>query len=71
MAEVDVEVQSFVRTGRTGRRNAMPDVLSEKQGQTTTAGLAEVLDSLNFGASTSGQSSSNCDNNNEPTTSGT
>ncbi|KXJ15597.1 hypothetical protein AC249_AIPGENE10297 [Exaiptasia diaphana] len=53
MEECDMEVQDFVRTGRTGRRNAMPDVLSEKHGQVTTAGLAEVLDTLNFGASTS------------------
>lgn len=67
MAEVDVEIQSFVRTGRTGRRNAMPDVLSQKHAHVTTAGLAEVLDSINFGASTSGQSScqsnNNCENN--------
>jgi hypothetical protein len=55
MAECDVVVHDFVRTGRTGRRNAMPDVLSEKHAQVSTAGLAEVLDSMNFGASTSSQ----------------
>ena len=73
MAECDMEVQDFVRTGRTGRRNAMPDVLSEKHGQVTTAGLAEVLDTLNFGASTSGQScqSNVCGNNNEQQPNGT
>jgi len=73
MAEVDVEIQSFVRTGRTGRRNAMPDVLSEKHANVSTAGLAEVLDSINFGASTSGQScqSSKCDANSQEVTSQT
>lgn len=56
MAECDVVVHDFVRTGRTGRRNAMPDVMSEQHVQVSTAGLAEVLDSINFGPSTSGQS---------------
>ena len=73
MAECNVEIQNFISTGRTGRRNAMPDVLSEKHGQVSTAGIAEVLDSLNFGPSTSGQScqSSNSSNNNQQKTSGT
>ncbi|MPC62512.1 hypothetical protein E2C01_056597 [Portunus trituberculatus] len=35
----------FIATGRTGRRNAMPDILSD-HAATTTADLPEALDKL-------------------------
>lgn len=36
----------FLVTGRTGRRNAMPDILDPPHAGTTTAGLPERLQQL-------------------------
>ena len=44
-------IQDFVRAGRTGRRNALPDVMSAQHIQVSTAGLSEVLEGFNFNAS--------------------
>ena len=54
-------VDDFVRTGRTGRRNALPDVFAVGHANVTTAGLPEVLENFSIGSSTqadSGASSS-------------
>lgn len=40
------ELKKFVETGRTGRRNALPDVNSPDVITTSTAGVAEALQSL-------------------------
>ena len=57
MAECDTTdcgaaIDDFVRTGRTGRRNALPDVLARGQTTVTTAGLPEVLENFSIGSST-------------------
>ena len=39
-------VKKFSSTGRTGRRNALPDVLDEKYSGTSTSGLPSELDQL-------------------------
>ncbi len=39
-------VDEFIATGRAGRRNALPDVLSEKHGATSTAELPDSLSKL-------------------------
>ena len=48
MAECNVNVQDFVRAGRTGRRNALPDITSAQYTQVSTAGLSEVLESFSI-----------------------
>lgn len=49
MAECHVvNVDDFVRTGRTGRRNAMPDILAAEHLQVSTAGLPEVLNKFSL-----------------------
>lgn len=50
-----VTINDFVRTGRTGRRNALPDVFSLNHANVSTAGLPEVLE--NFTLETSAQTS--------------
>ena len=45
-------VDNFVRTGRTGRRNALPDVFAAGHAEVTTAGLPEVLENFSIGSST-------------------
>ena len=52
MAECEMAVDNFVRTGRTGRRNALPDVFSVGHANVTTAGLPEVLENFTIGSST-------------------
>lgn len=41
--------ENFLQTGRTGRRNALGDILDENKTLATTAGLTETLQALNFG----------------------
>lgn len=38
--------KEFLETGRTGRRNAMPDILHPQSGETTTADLPSRLQDL-------------------------
>ena len=45
-----VFVQEFLSTGRTGRRNALGDILDEKTAYITTAGLSDQLEAMSFGA---------------------
>ena len=52
MAECEVVVDDFVRTGRTGRRNALPDVFAVGHANVTTAGLPEVLENFSISSST-------------------
>ena len=40
------EIKTFLNTGRTGRRNALPDVSQPDVITTSTAGIAEALESL-------------------------
>lgn len=47
-ADCGVTVDDFVRTGRTGRRNALPDVFSLGHANVTTAGLPEVLENFSL-----------------------
>ncbi|CAG0890480.1 unnamed protein product [Darwinula stevensoni] len=42
-SEGDVGQDDFLNSGRTGRRNAMPDILDEKQVGVTTADLPDKL----------------------------
>ena len=51
MAECGATLDEFTRTGRTGRRNALPDVLAVQHANVTTAGLPEVLEKFNLGSS--------------------
>ena len=51
-AECSMEVNGFVRTGRTGRRNALPDIMAMGHASVSTAGLSEVLENFTMGSST-------------------
>jgi len=50
-SECGMAIDDFVRTGRTGRRNALPDVLAMGHANVTTAGLPEVLEHFTIGSS--------------------
>lgn len=43
------ELKKFIETGRTGRRNALSDVTEHGVVSTSTAGVAEAMESLNVG----------------------
>ena len=45
-AEVAQNMEEFSSSGRTGRRNALPDILDEKHTGTSTAGIAEGLEKM-------------------------
>ena len=57
-------IQDFVKSGRTGRRNAMPDILDEGKVNLSTADLPGGLDGLDL---SSGQSHSSSDSKNKAT----
>ncbi|CAG7728268.1 unnamed protein product [Allacma fusca] len=42
------ELKKFIDTGRTGRRNALPDVSAPDAVTTSTAGVAEAMESLSM-----------------------
>jgi len=42
------ELKQFIDTGRTGRRNALPDVTEEGVITTSTADVSDALSSLSF-----------------------
>ncbi|KAH9513630.1 hypothetical protein Btru_041646 [Bulinus truncatus] len=42
-----VAVEDFLNTGRTGRRNAVPDISEVKIGTMSTAGMDAAFDKLN------------------------
>lgn len=42
-----VSVEDFIASGRTGRRNAMPDILDSQRAGVGTGGLAEGMEKLN------------------------
>ena len=44
----DTDIEGFVATGRTGRRNALPDILDDVVTKTSTSGLPADLDKLSF-----------------------
>ena len=47
MTNVDPPVlEDFIASGRTGRRNALPDILDEKHSETGTADMTLSLDKL-------------------------
>lgn len=52
MAECEMAVDNFIRTGRTGRRNALPDVFAVGHANVSTAGLPEVLENFTISSST-------------------
>ena len=67
MAECDMALDNFVRTGRTGRRNALPDVFNEGHANVTTAGLPEGLENFTLGSSTqAGSGAPNTQNQPQP-----
>ncbi len=41
--ETQKDVQAFVASGRTGRRNALPDILNDPNAESGIAGLPEEL----------------------------
>jgi len=45
--ESHVGLEEFIAAGRTGRRNAMPDILHSNHASVGTGGLAEEMDKLN------------------------
>ncbi|KAL4218112.1 hypothetical protein ACF0H5_022848 [Mactra antiquata] len=45
--DVTAGVEDFIATGRTGRRNAMPDILDSQVAGVSTGGLAEGMQKLN------------------------
>jgi len=48
------ELKKFIDTGRTGRRNAVPDVSQHDAATSSTAGMAEAMETLSV------QSGSSC-----------
>lgn len=49
MTEVECSavLEDFVNSGRTGRRNAVPDILDEKAAAVSTGGLPFDMEKLN------------------------
>ncbi|KAL7646241.1 UNVERIFIED_CONTAM: hypothetical protein RMT77_003150 [Armadillidium vulgare] len=47
------DTEQFIATGRTGRRNAVPDIHDEAVATTSTADLPDVLQKLTCGEGTS------------------
>jgi len=41
-------VDEFLSTGRTGRRNALPDILEQKSSHVNTADLPNQLEKMSF-----------------------
>lgn len=41
-----VSLDDFVQSGRTGRRNAVPDILNDKSAQVSTADLSGEMEKL-------------------------
>ena len=68
MAECEMVVDDFVRTGRTGRRNALPDVFAVGHVNVTTAGLPEVLENFAIGPSTQSTTNGASSSQNQPQT---
>lgn len=52
--ENGVSLNEFVASGRTGRRNALPDILNAQHASVGTGGLAEGLEKLNCSDGTKG-----------------
>ena len=50
--DCNMTVGDFVRTGRTGRRNALPDIMAMGHANVSTAGLSEVLENFTMSSST-------------------
>lgn len=44
--EVSANLNNFISTGRTGRRNAVPDLVEDGSAKVTTAGLSTQLQKL-------------------------
>lgn len=44
------ETDQFVATGRTGRRNAVPDINEDKNASTSTSDLPEAMEKLTCGS---------------------
>lgn len=57
MTEVECSavLEDFVNTGRTGRRNAVPDILDEKTASVSTGGLPFDMEKLNCSGMTNYQ----------------
>lgn len=55
--DVSVSVEDFLASGRTGRRNAMPDILNAQHAGVGTGGLAEGMEKLNCSANDSNSDS--------------
>ncbi|XP_045181820.1 cAMP-dependent protein kinase inhibitor alpha-like [Mercenaria mercenaria] len=53
-----LSVEDFIASGRTGRRNAMPDILDSQHAAVGTGGLAEGMEKLNCSDSSKGGDSS-------------
>ena len=51
-------LEDFLNTGRTGRRNAVPDLVDDRNAAVTTADLPGALEKLSCGEGTSSASSS-------------
>lgn len=45
--ETQAALEDFIASGRTGRRNAMPDILNSNHAGVGTGGLAEDMEKLN------------------------
>lgn len=66
-----LSVDEFLSTGRTGRRNALPDILEQKSSHINTSDLPQELQKLNFntdstehnGSSGNSSGSTSCDQN--------
>lgn len=56
----DIVVSAFVNTGRTGRRNAMGDILEDGETCANTSELPKELDSLSLRSSQTNQQGQTC-----------
>ncbi|XP_052763153.1 cAMP-dependent protein kinase inhibitor alpha-like isoform X1 [Mya arenaria] len=52
-------LEEFIASGRTGRRNAMPDILHSNHAGVGTGGLAEDMEKLNCSDAGQGGSTQN------------
>ncbi|XP_041360960.1 cAMP-dependent protein kinase inhibitor alpha-like isoform X2 [Gigantopelta aegis] len=61
MTEVEVQanLEDFIQTGRTGRRNAVGDILTDPHSQLSTGGLSIDMDKLKCSDDSANKSNSN------------
>ena len=59
------EIKEFVKIGRTGRRNAVADVITDSNLNISTLDITELMQKINCNTSNDNSNNNNNNNNNE------